>query len=79
MNEDACRAKKGNSPQNLAAFRNLGLSLMRLSGIKEIKSTIRTFSMKPYEMLKTLRILKNVLPWELDTKSQRDGRIEAQG
>jgi len=58
MNEDACRAKKGNSAQNLAKCRCLGLSVTSRSGIKEIKSTTGTVSMKPYEMLKTSRTLK---------------------
>jgi predicted transposase YbfD/YdcC len=57
MGEDKCRARKGHSPQNLAALHNLGLSILRFQGIKSIQSTIRHFAMKPLDLLKTLRIL----------------------
>jgi len=59
MGEDKCRAKKGHSPQNLAALRNLGLSLLRLAGLNEIKSTIREFTFNSQKLLQTLHILKN--------------------
>lgn len=52
MGEDKCRARKGRSPQNLAALRNLGLSILRFQGIKAIRSTIRHFAMKPLDLLK---------------------------
>lgn len=59
LGEDACRANVGHSPQNLAAFRNVGLSLLRLSGVNEILSTLRDFASKPYKLLKFLCIMKN--------------------
>jgi predicted transposase YbfD/YdcC len=58
LGEDACRANMGHSPQNLAAFRNVSLSLLRLSGVNEILSTLRDFASRPYELLKFLRIMK---------------------
>lgn len=57
--EDACRAKVGHSPQNLAALRNASLSLLRLSGVKEILSTLRYFTMRPLDLMTFLGILKN--------------------
>jgi hypothetical protein len=57
--EDHCRANVGHSPQNLAACRNVGLSLLRLAGVKEILSTLRCFASRPLEMLKFLGIMKN--------------------
>ena len=57
--EDHCRANVGHSPQNLAACRNVGLSLMRLAGIKAILPTLRDFASRPLEMLKLLGIMKN--------------------
>ena len=58
LGEDACRAKVKHCPQNLAAFRNVSLTLLRHSGINEILSTLRTFATRPYELLKFLRMLK---------------------
>jgi len=52
--EDSCRVRTGHAPQNLAAFRNAALSLLRLAGIKEILPTLRTFSQRPEELLKFL-------------------------
>jgi hypothetical protein len=57
--EDACRAKVGHSPQNLAALRNAGLSLLRSQGISEILSTLRHYTMRPLDLMKLLGILKN--------------------
>lgn len=57
--EDACRAKAGHSPQNLAALRNASLSLLRLSGVKEFLSTLRHFTMRPLDLMSFLGILKN--------------------
>ena len=56
--EDDCRAKVKHCPQNLAAFRNVSLTLLRHSGINEILFTLRTFATRPDELLKFLRILK---------------------
>jgi hypothetical protein len=57
--EDACRAKTGHSPQNLAALRNAGLSLLRSKGVNEILSTLRHYTMRPLDLMKLLGILKN--------------------
>jgi hypothetical protein len=57
--EDNCRAKVGDSPQNLAALRNVSITLLRLSGCKGIASTLRDFATKPLDLLKFLAILKN--------------------
>lgn len=57
--EDNCRANLGHSPQNLAACRNVGLSLLRLAGVKEVLPALRKFASRPIEMLKFLRIMKN--------------------
>lgn len=56
--EDACRAKAQHCPQNLAALRNVGLMLLRESGVNEILSTLRDFATRPYDLLKFLRIVK---------------------
>lgn len=59
LGEDKCRANVGHSPQNLAALRNVSLTLLRLSGVNEILSTLRDFASRPYELLKFLCIMKN--------------------
>jgi hypothetical protein len=58
LGEDACRANAQYGPQNLAALRNVGLSLMRAAGLKEILSTLRDFATRPHDLLKFLRIMK---------------------
>lgn len=56
--EDACRANVKNCPQNLAAIRNVGLTLLRRAGINEILSTLRDFAARPYDLLKFLCVVK---------------------
>ena len=56
--EDACRAKAQHCPQNLAALRNVGLTLMRAAGRNEILTTLRDFATRPHNLLKFLRIVK---------------------
>jgi len=58
LGEDACRANVQNCPQNLAALRNVGLTLLRRSGVNEILSTLRDFATRPYDLLKFLCIMK---------------------
>ena len=58
LGEDGCRAKIGSLPQNLAAFRNLGLSILRRLGVKGIASTLRTYATQPNILLENLRRLK---------------------
>ena len=56
--EDKCQVKKGNAPQNLAAFRNATISLLRSCGHTEIAATLRHFSRKPLKLLTFLGIMK---------------------
>lgn len=58
LGEDACRAKADHCPQNLAALRNVGLTLMRATDIKEILPALRDFATRPRDLLKILRIVK---------------------
>jgi predicted transposase YbfD/YdcC len=57
--EDKCQVKVGHAPQNLAAFRNAAISLLRLAGRKEIAATLRDFAYRPLKLLKFLGIMKN--------------------
>ena len=57
--EDKCQVKLGHAPQNLAAFRNAAISLLRLAGRKEIAATLRDFSYRPLKLLVFLGIMKN--------------------
>ena len=57
--EDKCQVKLGHAPQNLAAFRNATVNLLRLHGHKEIAATLRDFSYRPLKLLKFLGIMKN--------------------
>ena len=56
--EDACRANVQHCPQNLAALRNVGLTLLRAGGVNEILSTLRDFATRPTELLKFLCSMK---------------------
>jgi predicted transposase YbfD/YdcC len=58
LGEDACRAKAEHCPQNLAALRNVGLTLMRAAGLNEILPALRDFATRPQDLLKFLRIVK---------------------
>jgi len=57
--EDACRAKKGHSPQNLAALRNACLTLLRSQSINAILPALRHFSHRLDRLMKLLGIMKN--------------------
>jgi predicted transposase YbfD/YdcC len=57
--EDKCQVKVGKAPQNLAAFRNAAISLLRISGYTEIAASLRDFSYQPLKLLKFLGIMKN--------------------
>lgn len=57
--EDKCQVKSGHGPQNLAAFRNAAISLLRLAGCKEIAPTLRDFCYRPRKLLQFLGIMKN--------------------
>lgn len=58
LGEDACRANVEQCPQNLAALRNVALTLLRRAGVNEILATLRDFATRPQELLKFLCILK---------------------
>ena len=51
LGEDGCRAKVGPLPQNLAAFRNLGIWLLRRLNSKGIASTLRNSTKHPARQL----------------------------
>lgn len=57
--EDKCQVKLGHAPQNLAAFRNAAISLLRICGHKEIAASLRDFSYQPRKLLRFLGIMKN--------------------
>jgi Transposase DDE domain len=57
--EDHCGIRTKNAPQNLAAFRNAAITLLRLSGLSEITPALRRFAIQPQKLLRFLRILKN--------------------
>ena len=56
--EDKCQVKRGYAPQNLAAFRNAAISLLRHCGHMEIAATLRDFSYQSRKLLRFLGILK---------------------
>ena len=57
--EDKCQVRHGHAPQNLAAFRNAAISLLRLGGCKGIAATLRDFSYRPLKLMTFLGIMKN--------------------
>lgn len=57
--EDKCQVKRGHAPQNLAAFRNAAISLIRRCGYKEIAATLRDFSYQSRKLLDFLGILRH--------------------
>ena len=57
--EDKCQVEKGHGPQNLAAFRNAAISLLRLAGRNEIAVALRDFCYSPRKLLQFLCIMKN--------------------
>lgn len=59
LSQQAVAPSTNNAPQNLAAFRNSVISLLRLRGCKEIAPTLRDFSYQPLKLFKFLGILKN--------------------
>jgi len=54
--EDKCQVKKGHGPQNLAAFRNIVISLLRLAGYQEIAPTLREFCYQPRKLFQFLAL-----------------------
>jgi hypothetical protein len=56
--EDACRIRSGDAPQNLAALRNALISLLRLNGQSNIAAALRACTWQTSRLLTTLGILK---------------------
>ena len=58
FNEDDCRIRKGDAPQNLAALRNAIISMLRLEGHTKIAAAIRSCTWKTQRILTMLGIVK---------------------
>lgn len=58
LDEDACRIRKGDAPQNLAALRNAIISMLRLQGHANIAEGLRACTWKTQRMLAKLGIVK---------------------
>jgi hypothetical protein len=56
--EDKCQVKLGHAPQNLAAFRNAAIGLLRHSGHQEITATLRGFAYQARKLLQFMGIVK---------------------
>jgi hypothetical protein len=59
--EDKCQVKKGCRPQNLAAFRNAAIRLLRLAGCNGIATALRDFRYQPRKLFQFLGIVKHRL------------------
>jgi len=58
LDEDACRIRKGDAPQNLAALRNAIVSTLRLEGHANIAQALRACTWKTQQLLTKLGIVK---------------------
>lgn len=58
LDEDACSIRKGHAPQNLAAFRNAIVSMLRLEGHSNIAAGLRACTWKTQQLLTKLGIVK---------------------
>jgi hypothetical protein len=58
LDEDACRIRKGNAPQNLAALRNALISMFRLEGHANIAAALRSCTWKSQQLFAKLGIVK---------------------
>jgi predicted transposase YbfD/YdcC len=56
FDEDRCRARKGSTPQVLAALRNFTISLLRLNGFNNITATLRALAAQPAKILHLLKL-----------------------
>ncbi|MBK8986727.1 MAG: ISAs1 family transposase [Chloroflexi bacterium] len=54
MGEDASTTRQPGAPQVRAAFRNIAISLVRLSGFDSVTESIDAFSADPYKALDTM-------------------------
>ena len=59
LGEDACRVRTRAAPQILAALRNVGLWLLRSSGLTAIASALRHHAARPE---KAVRLVMSYLP-----------------
>lgn len=57
LDEDACRIRNGDAPQNLAALRNAIISMLRLEGYTNIAQGIRACTWKTQQLLAKLGIV----------------------
>ena len=57
--EDRCRVRKGSGPQMLAAFRNLGLTLLRRVGFGNMAQGLQHFALRPEA---AIRLVTHPLP-----------------
>ncbi len=53
--EDACRVRTGHAPQNLAAIRNLTITLLNKAGFKNKAAALRRHAAHPNEALALIR------------------------
>lgn len=58
LDEDACCIRSGDAPQNLAAFRNAIVSMLRLEGHRNIAAGLRACTWKTQQLLAKLGIVK---------------------
>lgn len=58
LDEDACRIRKGDAPQNLAALRNAIVSMLRMEGCPNIAQGLRAYAWKTQRLLAKLGIVK---------------------
>lgn len=58
LHEDACRIRKGDAPQNLAAVRNAIVSTLRLEGHANIAAALRACTWKTQRLFAKLGIVK---------------------
>ena len=56
--EDACRIRNGDAPQNLAALRNAIISMLRLEGYTNVAQGLRACTWKTQRLLAKLGIVK---------------------
>ena len=57
--EDASQIRGGHAPQNLAAFRNASITLLRSAGVTNIASALRKNAYRINHILAMLGIIKN--------------------
>ncbi len=53
--EDACRVRTGQAPQNLAAIRNLAVTVLNHAGWKNKAAALRRYAAQPHEALALIR------------------------